>query len=296
MERDEHTREYPEVASKAHGSATASPPKDDPRWADGGDPPLVDASEAPPRRRGFMWVVAAIVVGLVVLAGLQADQRVADLPQPVRRAETDRSQPALLKSIQDLSRYVAAEGNFQVVVDTQSNRENVPDFLLNERTLFVGAGSVEAYVDFGEIAEGAIVESADGKSVEIKLPAPQLGDVDLDMENSYVFAEERGLLNRLGDLVNGDPNRQQQVYQLAEDKIAAAARDSGLAAARRGEHPQDARGSAALTRLQDRDGHLHGALAGCAPGTGPRSASGSTARCRSAPGDRAAGTRVRTSA
>ena len=69
----------------------------------------------------------------------------------------------------------------------------MPDFLLNERTLFVGAGSVEAYVDFATIGEGAIVESADGTSVEIKLPAPQLGDVDLDMENSYVFAEERGL-------------------------------------------------------------------------------------------------------
>lgn len=228
MERDEHTREYPEVASKAHGSATASPPKDDPRWADGGDPPLVDASEAPPRRRGFMWVVAAIVVGLVVLAGLQLTNVWPIFRNPFGEQSTDRSQPALLKSIQDLSRYVAAEGNFQVVVDTQRNRENVPDFLLNERTLFVGAGSVEAYVDFSTIGEGAIVESADGTSVEIKLPAPQLGDVDLDLENSYVFAEERGLINRLGELVNGDPNRQQQVYRLAEDKIGAAARDSGL--------------------------------------------------------------------
>jgi hypothetical protein len=167
-------------------------------------------------------------VGLIVLAGLQLTNVWPIFRNPFAEQTTDRSQPALLKSIQDLSRYVAAEGNFQVVVDTQRNRENVPDFLLNERTLFVGAGSVEAYVDFSTIGEGAIVESADGTSVEIKLPAPQLGDVDLDMENSYVFAEERGLINRLGELVNGDPNRQQQVYRLAEDKIGAAARDSGL--------------------------------------------------------------------
>ena len=225
MERDEHTREYPEVASKTQGSATATPPKEDPRWADGGDPPLVDA---PPRRRGFMWIIAAVVVGLIVLAGLQLTNVWPIFRNPFAEQTTDRSQPALLKSIQDLSRYVAAEGNFQVVVDTQNNRENVPDFLLNERTLFVGAGSVEAYVDFSTIGEGAIVESADRTSVEIKLPAPQLGDVDLDMDNSYVFAEERGLINRLGELVNGDPNRQQQVYKLAEDKIGAAARDSGL--------------------------------------------------------------------
>ncbi|GAB3364551.1 hypothetical protein GCM10027452_27730 [Micromonospora halotolerans] len=75
-----------------------------------------------------------------------------------------------------------------------------------------------------------MVVSDDGKSVEIKLPAPQLGETDLDMDKSYVFAEQRGLINRLNDLVGGDPNRQQQVYQLAEDRITAAARDSGLTA------------------------------------------------------------------
>ena len=50
----------------------------------------------------------------------------------------------------------------------------------------LGAGSVEAYVDFTKIGDGAIVQSADGKSVEIKLPAPQLGETNLDMEKSYV--------------------------------------------------------------------------------------------------------------
>jgi Protein of unknown function (DUF4230) len=239
MERDDPTREYPEVTQQsglakggttAKGSATASPPARDERWAGGGDPPLVDVSAAPRRRRGPLWLIAIAGVAIVVILGLQATNLWPSFRNPFGAQTTDRSQPPLLKSIQDLSRYVAAEGNFQVVVDTQRNRENVPDFLLNERTLFVGAGSVEAYVDFSTIGEGAIVESADGTSVEVKLPAPQLGDVDLDMDNSYVFAEERGLINRLGELVGGDPNRQQQVYRLAEDKIGAAARDSGLQA------------------------------------------------------------------
>jgi hypothetical protein len=92
----------------------------------------------------------------------------------------------------------------------------------------VASGRVEAYVDFSKIGDGAIKESADGKSVEIRLPAPQLGETHLDLESSYVFAEQRGILNRLGDLAGGDPNRQREVYQLAEEQIAAAARDSGL--------------------------------------------------------------------
>ncbi|MEH0819189.1 MULTISPECIES: DUF4230 domain-containing protein [unclassified Micromonospora] len=182
----------------------------------------------PAPARGLLWVLGAAALVVVVLLGAQAAGIFPDFRNPFAKEQTDRSQPPLLKSIQDLSRYVAAEGNFQVVVDLQNDRNNVPDFLLNQRTLFVGAGSVEAYVDFTKISEGAVVESADGKSVDIKLPAPQLGKTNLDMQKSYVFAEERGLLNRLGELVNGDPNRQQQVYQLAEERITAAARDSGL--------------------------------------------------------------------
>jgi hypothetical protein len=226
MAGDEPTREYPEVAK---GSATASAPEREPKWADGGDPPLVETRPAASsRRRGPLWFLAAVGVAIALVLGLQAANLWPTFRNPFAEQETDRSQPPLLKSIRDLSRYVAAEGNFQVVVDTQRNRDNVPDFLLNERTLFVGAGSVEAYVDFGQVAEGAIVVSDDGKSAEIKLPDPQLGDVDLDMDNSYVFSEERGLINRINDLVGGDPNRQQQVYQLAEEKIAGAARDAGL--------------------------------------------------------------------
>ncbi|MFI6160502.1 DUF4230 domain-containing protein [Micromonospora haikouensis] len=178
--------------------------------------------------RGLLVVLGAAAVAVVVLLGAQATNVFPDFRNPFAKEQTDRSQPPLLKSIQDLSRYVAAEGNFQVVVDLQNDRDNVPEFLLNQRTLFVGAGSVEAYVDFAKIGEGAVVVSPDGKSVEVKLPAPQLGQTNLDMEKSYVVTEQRGLLNRINDLVKGDPNRQQQVYKLAEDRITAAARDSGL--------------------------------------------------------------------
>ncbi|NGM12524.1 DUF4230 domain-containing protein [Verrucosispora sioxanthis] len=197
---------------------------------------LTDDADTPPPAprsgggavRALLWVLGAAALAVVVLLGVQTTGLLPEFRNPFAKEQTDRTQPALLESMQDLSRYVAAEGNFQVVVDLQNDRRNVPDWLLNQRTLFVGSGSVEAYVDFTTLTEGAIVQSADGKSVEIKLPAPQLAETNLDLEKSYVFAEERGLLNRVGDLIGGDPNRQQEVYRLAEDRITAAARDSGL--------------------------------------------------------------------
>ncbi|WFE38138.1 DUF4230 domain-containing protein [Micromonospora sp. WMMD998] len=216
------TREFPEYpTSEPLHDRSESPAEPEP-----GAPPPPAGGAA----RGLLWVLGVAALAVVVLLGVQATNLLPDFHNPFAKEQTDRSQPPLLKSIQDLSRYVAAEGNFQVVVDVQKDRRNVPDFLLNERTLFIGAGRVEAYVDFAKIGDGAVVVSEDGKSVEIKLPAPQLGETDLDMDKSYVFAEERGLINRLNDLVAGDPNRQQQVYKLAEERITSAARDSGLAA------------------------------------------------------------------
>ncbi|KXK61737.1 hypothetical protein AWW66_12085 [Micromonospora rosaria] len=211
---DEPTSTFPEPGSGARYDA----------------PPPAPSGGSRGPVRGLLAVLGAAAVAVVVLLGVQTTGILPNFRNPFAQEQTDRTQPPLLKSIQDLSRYVAAEGNFQVVVDLQNDRRNVPDFLLNERTLFVGSGSVEAYVDFARIGEGAVVTSADNRSVEIKLPAPQLGKTNLDMEKSYVVAQERGLLNRIGDLIEGDPNRQQQVYRMAEERITAAARDSGLGA------------------------------------------------------------------
>jgi hypothetical protein len=237
---NEPTREFPEYAK---GQAKPGEPAPDRRWTADSEVagPSVDHDAEPdparpqpvvaaaqPRGRGLFWLAGALAVVLVLVLGVRATGLWPSWRNPFAQESTDRSQPPLLKSIQDLSRYVAAEGNFQVVIDLQKDRKYVPDFLLNERTLFVGAGSVESYIDFARISEGGVVESADRKSVEITLPAPQLGAPNLDLENSYVFAEDRGLLNRLGEVFGSDPNRQQEVYRLAEERIAAAARDSGL--------------------------------------------------------------------
>lgn len=51
----------------------------------------------------------------------------------------DRSGPALLKSLQDMHRYEAAVGNFQVVVDLEKDAAFLPDAIRGTRTLYVGA-------------------------------------------------------------------------------------------------------------------------------------------------------------
>ena len=178
--------------------------------------------------RRLMLLVGTMGLIIAAIFGLKAVDLWPSWHNPFATQRTDRTGPVLLQSIQDLSRYVAAEGNFYVLVDEQETKKFIPDFIFGERTLFVGVGSVDAYVDFNGLTEGSITESADGKSIEFKLPAPQLEKPSIDTGRSYVFAEERGITNKIGDFFGGDPNKAQRFYQLAEQKIAQAAQDSEL--------------------------------------------------------------------
>ena len=194
------------------------------------DPTIAYVREPRGSRWGRRLLVLVGTIGVVValVFGLKAVNLWPDIRNPFATQKTDRTGPVLLVSIRDLSKYVAAGGDFQVLVDLQENKKLIPDFIFNQRTLFVGYGSVEAYVDFSAIGEGAITVSPDGKSVDIKLPEPQLEKPSIDTNKSYVFAEEKGIANKFGDLVGGDPNKQQQLYQLAEQNISAVAEKSEL--------------------------------------------------------------------
>lgn len=236
-EPDPRTAEYPEITSGPDDSAPTSGARWSPKIGDPIDPRERTGRDAPVivpvkagggAMRGLFWLVATIGLIVALVLGAKTVGLFPDLKNPFAKEQTDRTGPALLKSVQDLSQYVAAEGNFEVIVDVQKDRKYIPDFLLNERILFVAAGSVEVYVDFAGIGQGAVKESDDRRTVEITLPAPQLRPVRINNDRSYVYQEDRGLFNRLSDAFKSDPNRLQEVYKLAEEKIGTAAKEAGL--------------------------------------------------------------------
>ncbi|MER5379875.1 DUF4230 domain-containing protein [Streptomyces sp. NPDC006465] len=182
------------------------------------------------RMPGWAKVVSAFVLVLVVLfAGL----RLAVLPglRDVFGTETrDNSGPTLLKSIQDMSRYDAASGNFQVVVDLEKDAKYLPDAIRGTRTLYVGAGTVDAYVDLGHLGEKDVTVDKDRTSATLHLPHAALGKPALDPDHSYAVSKQRGLLDRIGDIFSGNPNDERAVQRLAAKHIGAAAKDSRLTA------------------------------------------------------------------
>ncbi|MER5871764.1 DUF4230 domain-containing protein [Streptomyces sp. NPDC002044] len=140
----------------------------------------------------------------------------------------DRTGPAVLKSIQDMSRYEGAAGNYQVVVDLEKDAKLLPDAIRGTRTLYIGAGTVSAYVDLGRLGEQSVTVNEDRTEAVLRLPHAGLGDPALDPARSYAVSKERGLLDRLGDFFSGNPSGEQAVQKLAVRHIADAARDSGL--------------------------------------------------------------------
>jgi hypothetical protein len=177
----------------------------------------------------LMATAAAILAVVVLLVVLSAVHLLPQLRNPFRTTTTVSSQPPLLKSITALSRYEAASGTFQVVVDLSQHTSFLPSFIAGSQTLFIGDGTVIAYVDFGGLKGSAIRVSAE-HSVTLTLPPAQLEPAVLNVRQSYVFAEQQGLVNRVGGFFSGNPNSQQEVYILAAQKINAAARASALRA------------------------------------------------------------------
>jgi hypothetical protein len=171
-----------------------------------------------PRGHGLIGKLVAAAVGIVAVAVLIVVLSAVSLL------------PRLLKSITALSRFEAASGSFQVVVNLTQKANLLPSFLQGSQTLFVGQGSEIAYVDFSRLKSPAVQVSGNRTAVTIRLPRAQLEPAVLNVKQSYVFAQQQGLLNRIGNFFSGNPNNQQQVYILAQQKIQTAARTSPLLA------------------------------------------------------------------
>lgn len=168
---------------------------------------------------------ALVVVAALALLAVVAVVLLAGALNPFGTDTKDRSQPVLLKSLENLSDFRAATANMQVVVDVEQDSRLLPSFIKGERTLFVAAGTVDAAVDFRGLSadEGAVKVSSDRRSVRLTLPAATLLEPRLDPDRTRVYDRDRGVLDRVSDAFSDRPGDEQPLYQLADEKLAAAA-------------------------------------------------------------------------
>lgn len=200
----------------------------DVRTDSAGDPGHGSTRPRRSRTRGCLPFAGVCAVALVLLFLGSRTSLLPGFGDLFGEKTTDRSGPAVLKSIQDMSEYEAAAGNFQVVVDLERDAEYLPDAIRGTRTLYVGAGTVGASVDLGKVGAGGVTVDEERTTAEIVLPHAVLGKPAIDPDRSYPVSKQRGLLDRLGDFFSDNPGSEQAVNKLAAQHIGKAAQESGL--------------------------------------------------------------------
>ena len=150
---------------------------------------------------------------------------------PFRTETVDRSSPVVLKSIENLRRFQAASGHFEVIVDLEKDTRFVPAVVRGERVLFVAVGNVDAGVDFTNLDEDAVDVSNGRRTVVVELPHAQLFSARIDPERSYVYDRDRGLIDRVASIFQDNPTSERDLYRAGEEKLRTAAEDnSGMLA------------------------------------------------------------------
>ena len=195
-----------------------------PQWGQppGGEPP--SPGWRPPRRRLPAGAIAGVVLVLVVLLAVSSLGNLRlwpSFPNPFAARQVDRSQPVLLKAIEDLEVYKAASGNFQVVVDLEEGSRGIPLLVKGERTLFVAGGSVDAEVDFSTLDEGAIKVRRRRAGRDHPAEAPPRARVD---PARAVFSPGGGLLDRSARCFRQPDQRARALPARPADAAAAAQR------------------------------------------------------------------------
>jgi hypothetical protein len=189
--------------------------------------PVPQTRRPVPRTVWFFVVVGVLIVAMGLSVGFVI--RALGEANPfkngfVTQRTVDRSGPAVLKAVNDLGRFQAASGYYEVVVDVEHGTDNVPSFLSGNRVLFVAAGNVDVSVDLATLGKGAVTVDSTRTSATVTLPKPKLAPARLDLNRSYVYSEEQGLIDRLR---GGSSQNMKVVYDLATKRLDQAAGQTG---------------------------------------------------------------------
>ncbi len=186
---------------------------------------LVEKREGVLRSGVKLGIAAGVVVLVLVVLG--AGGVLPDLDNPFSSEREQRDSPAILQALEDVNDYTAASVNVHTSFEIE-DESVLPDFLLGETVSFDAYGSVDGVIDFSGLTRDGI--QIDGKHVTITLPEPRATNIRVDPDASQVSDVDRGVFDRLGDLFTEDAVNEEELYSIAEDRLAEAAGESELLA------------------------------------------------------------------
>jgi hypothetical protein len=176
------------------------------------------------------WLAIACAAFLFVSAGIGFFPKLWRHFNPLATKTVDRSQPALLDAITSIADFRAASAQLNVVVDIEKDAKWLPSVVRGERTVLLATGHVDAGVDLSGLDASALTVDASTRRVVIVLPHARLRTPELDLENSHVIVNKRGVLDRLGSAFGDAPGGERRALELAQGKLQLAAQQSNVLA------------------------------------------------------------------
>lgn len=160
--------------------------------------------------KSFFTKAAIVLVGLAIVGGALW---YTFNKNPSFRFGTDRA--AVITQVQSLSRLETASFTIDKIIEAGTEYNKLNQLLFGDKLLLVAHGEVIAGYDLSKIKPEDF--SGTGKSISIKLPAPEIFTVRLDNEQTRVFDRDQGLFTK------GNLNLEAEARQQAEQSIREAA-------------------------------------------------------------------------
>jgi Protein of unknown function (DUF4230) len=176
------------------------------------------------------WLAVAFAAFLFISAGIGILPTLWRHFNPLATKTVDRSQPALLDAITSIADFRAASAQLNVVVDIEKDAKWLPSVVRGERTVLLATGHVDAGVDLSGLDASALNVDSTGQRVKIVLPPARLRTPELDLENSRMLVNKRGVLDRLGSAFGDAPGGERRALELAQGKLELAAQQSNVLA------------------------------------------------------------------
>ncbi len=161
--------------------------------------PLEDPYARGPARAGRKWQLnAALVAAIVAIAGAIGLGVASWTPPPASTSVvTVHSTPNVLVAVRDMARLETAEVHVEKVIDLTDTQSHMFGLVqATDAILLVAVGQATLGVDLSKLAEADISMDSSSKTATLRLPAPEVFQVGLDENATYVYTRTTSVLAR----------------------------------------------------------------------------------------------------
>jgi Protein of unknown function (DUF4230) len=174
---------------------------------------------------GTTLVLALVIVVLGVALGIGLARFGFSLPivGPLLGEKPPRTTtgPVVVEGIEELDQLATVRWTESVPVTRETGGDILDRLFSGEKVIVIATGKVEAGVDLGDINKDDV--SANGESVTIELPEPEILSASLDEERTRVYDRDFSPLN-----VRPDDDLVERARLRAVEKIEDAARENKI--------------------------------------------------------------------